>query len=202
MSPRSKPEGNARKEDAALRIARALSEAGHRWANDHTHGEPFTLGEAAKVVRAVLAVEFPKAAKVNGRNVLFDALAKACGYTEPITKTAARTIGAALAEIRAVCPQVMADELSRVALAVKKKYENAGPMAVSAHWHEFAASAAAARTKEAKRDVYTEPAGWRDTLAALGKARRWDEMSIKLYYSSRWPEVPITVRQEIIKARA
>lgn len=140
-------------EDAASRVGRAAFAV----ILAARKGNPaFRLTEAALVdaLRPALAKELPKAARVNGRNVLFDALAKGCGYNGDITRAAARTVGVALKEIREIEPNVTPEELTRTAEAVLKKFDGAGPMAVSAHWHSHAAS------RRAKKTLAQAPAGW------------------------------------------
>ncbi len=125
----------------------------------------FRLTEKTLVacLRPALAKELPKATRVGKRNPLFDALAAGCGYSDPLTRTAAGQVAQALAEIKAVCPAVSADDLKRTALAVCKKYEGAGPKAVSAHWGSYGHL----RANGVKVSLPTAPAGWLAKLNEL-----------------------------------
>jgi hypothetical protein len=71
------------KDDAAMRIARALVQAKADFPKVRPGGV-FTICDAAECIRKQLAVEFPEACKmprvlVNGRDEVFDALAVASG---------------------------------------------------------------------------------------------------------------------------
>lgn len=152
-------------DDAAVRIARAAF-AAILTARD---GNPaFRLTEAALVdcLRPALAKEFPKAVRtprVNGRNPLFDALAAACGFTEPHTKSAGGQVARALKEVLEIDPTATPEEITRTASAVLRKYEGAGPIAVSAHWHEFSS----ARRKRDAKATEKGPDGWLKRLNEL-----------------------------------
>lgn len=95
------------------------------------------------------------------RNALFDALAGLTG-SDPasLTKTAARAVGVALAEIKEVCPDLTADEINyRVA-----RYKQMHPqwpltaMAICKNWADLGGGN---RTQSGKANIYVEPAGWR-----------------------------------------
>lgn len=144
-----------------------------------TAGRKFTKGDVIRIIadmdakrtdkttpkkrRAPGTPKPPSAPKPTLRNVLFDALAVACGYHGKVNRVAARTIGAALAAILEVEPTVTADQLTRATLATKRKFPDSGPMAVAAHWHEFGGKA---RTAIAAPAPVSEPAGWREWVRA------------------------------------
>ena len=101
------------------------------------------------------------------RNPLFDALASLTG-SDPagLTKTAARTVAVALAEIREVCPNLTVDEINyRV-----KRYKDLHPqwpltaMAICKNWSEIGGGY---RTKSGKDNIYVEPNGWRPFAAKI-----------------------------------
>ncbi len=149
-------------EDAATRVGRAT----FKTLLDAKRANPsFRTTEAALIdaIRPHVLAELPKAKRVGGRNVLFDALAAGCGLTAPFTKSAAGQVAQALKEILEVQPGVAADELTRVAKDVLKKYDGAGPKAVSAHWGEFAAS----HKRKAGPAHPVAPLGWLATLNRL-----------------------------------
>jgi len=178
-----------------MRIARALiaDKTAHAAANV---GAPYTLGLAAACIRAQLAAEFPKRQLVNGRNLHFDALAEACGYTGRITKTAGGTVAAALKDILEVSPQATPEEIARVAKAVRKRFESGGPKAVAGHWHEY--SAERKRTNTAKTDIYTEPPeNWRGVARKLyPDALEWP--TVHDFAAMPWKEVNDTIRRGIL----
>jgi len=147
-------------------------------------------------LRPALTKELPKQARVNGRNVLFDALAAACGMQEPFTKSASGQVGKAISEIAKAFPTVDAAEMTRVATAVRKKYENAGPIAVSAHFHEFV-------RKTRPKPVATAPTGWLAKLnelfadSTLAKGGRF-EITKETEY--QWLQLDPNIRAMILAA--
>ena len=148
-------------QDAAERIGHATFAA----LLDAKRANPsFRTTEAALIeaLRPFVLAELPKAKRVIGRNPLFDALAAGCGLTAPFTASARGQVAKAMNEIVAVCPGVTPEEMARVAKEVRAKYENAGPMAVSTHWSEFAAN----HRKKAPAHP-TAPAGWLAVLNGL-----------------------------------
>lgn len=189
------------KDDPATRIARHLIADKNAFTAARP-GVPYTLGLAANCIRAQLAVEYPppppkaKRALVNGRNLHFDALAEACGYTGKVTKTAGGQVAAALKEILEVSPQATPDDIARTAKAVRKRFDNAGPKAVCAHWHDY--SAERKRTDTAKKDIYTEPPPeWRSVAKKLyADALEW--ASPHDFATMAWKDVNDTIRRGIL----
>jgi hypothetical protein len=185
-------------EDAATRVARAC------WAAVMAarQGNPaYKLTEDALLaaLRPALAKEMPKKARaVNGRNVLFDAIAAGFGHNGKITRAAAGTIGKALAEIREVDPTVTAEDLERGCRYVRKKFDNCGPMAVAAHWHEIATQRTE-RTRTAKMDIYQEPpTGWREVARKrYPDAADWGNPCD--FATVAWFDVSPLLRPEILK---
>ena len=186
-------------DDAATRIGHTV------WAAimDARRGNPaYRLTEDSLVaaLRPAVAAELPKAprpaARVNGRNTLFDALAAACGLEAPFTKSAAGQVAKAMNEIAKAFPSVDAAEMTRVALAVRKKYENAGPIAVSAHFHEFV-------RKVRPKAQPTAPAGWLAKLnelfsdSTLAKGGRF-EITKETEY--QWLQLDPQIRAMILAA--
>ena len=189
-------------EDAATRVARGC------WAAilAARAGNPaYKLTEDAleACLRPALAKELPKKARaVNGRNPLFDAIAAGfghgAGYNGKITRAAAATIGKALAEIREVDPTVTAEDLERGCRYVRKKYENAGPMALSAHWDECATHRTE-RTRTQRTDIYREPpTGWRE-VARKRYPDSADWANPCNFSTVAWLDVSPLLRPEILK---
>lgn len=78
-------------------------------------------------------------AKPRARSPLFDALASACGANPlQLTKSAARACGVALAEIRAVAPNLQPTELHSRAARYRRIFDGAAisPSALAKHWAE------------------------------------------------------------------
>ena len=51
-----------------------------------------------------------------------------------------------------------------------------------------------------KGDVYSEPHDWRRVLRAVGQRKGWDRDAVEAYCGQRWLDLPITVREEVVKA--
>jgi hypothetical protein len=172
-----------------------------------TDGETLTLGDVRKIIveQAKAANLSPKRPRKKAtdepppprpRNFHFDALAAAFGYPEKPTKAAARTIGAALAEIREVDPLVTPQELTRRAALVRRRYDKAGVMALSAHWHEFGGGD---KTKSARLDIYAEPAGWKTSEKARTAFNASPE-SWALIVQRGWFDLSPDIRADILRA--
>lgn len=149
------------------------------------------------LLRPALARELPATVKrVAGRNLLFDALAAGCGLEAPFTKSAAGQVGKAISEITQAFPVIDAIEILRVAILVRKKYENCGPMGISAHFHEFV-------RKHRAKPKATAPAGWlaklnvlyADSIMAKGGA-----FEIEKETEYNWTRLDAGVRDVLSKA--
>ena len=187
-------------DDAASRIARAVFTAKQRAT---VPGKPpFTLADAAAVIRAQLEIEFPAAKRtprVNGRDELFDALAIACGCDlTSMTRNYAKMLATAKRDILEATPDLTPAEITRRGAAYRRKYKDAActPTALANHWPEFGESFES-RTRSAKSDIYVEPANWRQVLKIIGKA--WDSDTVAALLAQPWKELSGTVRQEILK---
>ena len=103
--------GNA-KVTPTLHIAEAEAEAEAEARNTHTAPVPVAVCDEPPAADCPFPPEVAKATRA--RNVLLDALA-ACGGADPlqIPPRAWSGIASALADIRAVCPQVTPEEISR-----------------------------------------------------------------------------------------
>ncbi len=188
-------------DDAASRIARAVFTAKQRAAAVPA-GKPFTLADAAAVIRAQLEIEFPAAKRtprVNGRDELFDALAIACGCDlTSMTRNYAKMLATAKRDILEATPDLTPAEITRRGAAYRRKYKDAActPTALANHWPEFGESFES-RTRSAKSDIYVEPANWRQVLKIIGKA--WDSDTVAALLAQPWKDLSGTVRQEILK---
>jgi hypothetical protein len=186
-------------QDAAQRIGHAAFQA----ILALRKGDPaYRLTEASLIeaIRPALAKELPKAARIAGRNVLFDALAAGCGLVEPFTASASGQVAKALKEIRTAFPSVSAEELTATAKAVRRKFEDAGPMAVSRHFADFSH---ARRKKDDKPDVYKEPVGWKTSAEAQRAVYGGvdDEAWAKIVAES-WLSLGTNERMQILRAIA
>lgn len=127
------------------------------------------------------------------RNSLFDALAGLTG-SDPasLTKTAARAVGVALAEIKEVCPDLTPEEINyRVS-----RYKQLHPqwpltaMAICKNWADLGGGN---RTASAKKDPYLPPPdNWQDTARKL-----WPSSVVAV---TPWNELSVHIRSDILKA--
>jgi hypothetical protein len=194
------------KDDAAMRIARALVQARADFPKKRPGGV-FTICDAAECIRAQLHAEFPEAcamprALVDGRDEIFDALCVASGYDlKLINKPAGSRVAKAKKDIMQVSPQVTAADIASVARKLAAKYAGAPitPTSIAAHWAEFGVAPTA--EQKAKLDPYKEPREWKDTLRRLGEAKGWDAMAVLDYTTKKWADLPLTIRQEIVRAK-
>lgn len=182
--------------DVPERITRAILAAKAQWDREHPdRPNSFTLGRAIAAARAQWRKEKP--AKVNGRDVLFDAIVKACGGDlSSLTPSYSAQVAKAKKEILLASPNVTADEVTRRATRYRAKYRDAActPLALAKHWPEFP-------LPQTRPSLYDEPVGWHDSLRALAEANRWDRATVQLMLQSQWSELSHTIRQEILNAR-
>lgn len=102
------------------------------------------------------------------RDELFDCLAKAEGSNpEQLTKSAARTIGVALAEIRKASPDVSAEEIARRAQQYRRVMPQGSTLTASALAKHWARCGEVVRLAPATPARPTEPPGWREKLNQL-----------------------------------
>lgn len=144
----------------------------------------------------------PKAAG-RARNPLFDALALAmcCQDLSQITRNGAKSIGVALADIMAVCPELTPEEIQRRAAAYKRKWpdsRNHTATALAKYWHEFGQSQEQ-RTRASKTDPYQRPAG--DWKAVLLSKYAGSPLAEDIAAGVKdWTDVPLDARTAILKA--
>lgn len=190
-------------EDAVTRVAR---EAWKSILEARRANPLFKLTEDTLLgaLRPVLAKELPKTKRLaNGHNPLFDGLARGCGFDGKVTKAAGGQIASALKDILEVDPSVTGDELERTAKAVRRKYENAGPKAVAAHWHEFASARNVPRGTNGSAPVPLAPKGWLDALNQLypdSTMSRGGRFEITAETDYAWAQLHHSVRDAILKA--
>lgn len=183
-------------EDAATRIGRATFAA----ILAARKGNPsFKLTEEALIeyLRGPLTTELPHAKRVGRRNPLFDALATACGYNGNMTRAEARTVGVALRDIVEADPTVQPEGITRTAAAVLKKFENAGPMAVAAHWSAFSHLR---RPTKAKYDQYNPPPDWHERAeAACKRLGLSEDATAGILVNTRLYDMPQAIKDEVLK---
>ena len=190
-------------DDSAMRIARALLAGRARYLEENPNGQ-FTLGKAADIIRAQLAIEFPKpkhGARVNGRDVIFDAIGVACDIDLTcLTRQMAKHIATAKRDILEASPSVTPEEIERRGDAYRAKYKDAActPTALANHWAEFGRPTER-RTRTAKTDVYQEPANWRDRLKRAGLPNMSAD-SIRILCEQTWAEIRTNYGREILSA--
>jgi hypothetical protein len=153
--------------------------------------------EALKVTVKRPAARLPSGNRT--RNPLFDELARSTG-TIPLaaTKPKLREIAVALADIKAVSPDLTPEEIQRRA----KAYSQAHPPGSNSHWTltakalakywgDFAPAGAEPRTREAQLDIYREPPSG------------WEEVAVKLYGDGirgrTWFDIRSTYGLEILR---
>lgn len=198
------PIANGKKieEDAATRITSAIVEARKRFEQENP-GKMFMARMAEEVIRGQLAIEFPKAKRlkrVNGRDVIFDAIAEACGIDLTcLTPREAGKIVDAKAEIMAASPNVTPEQIQKKARAYKSKYKDCActPNALAGHWAELSTGKT---TKPESPDLYAEPdAAWRGVLRAIGHDNNWDDATVNDYANGPWHQVPSNLREMVYK---
>lgn len=200
-------------EDAATRIAKALSADRRAYEASPNKVGPYPMCMAVACLRALLAVEFPAKPKKKPkgaprepreRDPIFDAIAGACGADlNGLTERYATTLGVARAQIVGATPTVTPAEIKARAAVFKKKYREVSltPMGLSGRWPELW-SGKAATEPAPEMDVYREPKNWKTTLAMLADRKGWSLNVVSDNCAKPWDDVSMTIRQEIIKALA
>lgn len=192
------------RDSAGMTIARALVADRERFAKDKPHG-PYTLGMAARCIDGQLEVLFPPTPKgpkrVNGRDLLFDAICAACDMdVNSLSPGAAKTIGTAKRDILIASPDVTAEEIERRGRAYERKYKDCtlSPMALANHWPEFGdgRNGGRRRTTSTGPSLYNAPLGWRD----VATERFAGTFALTEMLAKEWHDLSITVREEILKA--
>lgn len=136
------------------------------------------------------------------RNELFDALAVATGTRDlsKLTRNGARVIAVALADIRAVEPDLTVEKIQTIVTAYSRMWtdpRNLSAPAVAKHWAEFAGTLA---TRTAKTDIYQEPVGpWRQVARSLYPTAT-DWISPHNFSIMPWSEVSLAIRADILRA--
>lgn len=164
-------------------------------------GETILKADLARIVRtAYQAFQIdhpppkeaqPPKGKLRARNPLFDALAEATGSVPTqLTKTGAKTIGVALAEIQEASPEVTPEEIHHAAKTYKRLHKD-WPLtatALSKHWGEVSGGS---DTESRKRDPYLPP------------PENWQDYAMKkfpgtLVHVTPWADLSISVRSDIL----
>ena len=132
----------------------------------------------------------PRVVKKRPRDELFDALAVATGQNlEELSRSMARVVAVALADIRAVTPDLTVNEIKRRAEAYKNKHRDWPLTATSLakYWGEFGGG----RTRAAKADPYIAPPNWQE----LAK-RAFPEGD---FTGRTWDDLSVVIRSDILK---
>lgn len=181
--------------DVPERITRAIVAAKERFhAENPDRPNGFTLRRAIEAARAQWRLERP--AKVNGRDVIFDAIVTACGGDlASLTPSYSAQVAKAKKEIVGATPDVTADEIIRRTARYRAAYRDAActPLALAKHWPEFPLPRKAV-------DLYKEPGpAWRGVLRAIGHENNWDEQTVNDYANGQWHHVPSNLREQVYK---
>ncbi len=154
-------------------------------------GHPRTYSESESESKSSIA----PAAKPAGRarDALFDSLAIAEG-SDPrqLTAPAAKTIGVALAQIRAVSPDVCPSEIQARAKAYRRLYATAAitAMALARHWAKLGNGA-----RPAEEPQEAEPEGWKAYWRERFPPENYPDAP--RYEDGQWSDVPPDHRQLI-----
>ena len=145
-------------------------------------------------------LERPRFSKREAQSVLFDALAEACGLVPlEMTKPEQRVCAVASAEIRQASPDVTPFEIKRRARLYRAKHRDWAltPKSLCLHWSSLGEGGD--RTNSAKRDIYQEPVGWRETAKRLyPDAKDW--ISPHDFDVVPWSEIRAMLGPKILQA--
>jgi hypothetical protein len=165
-------------------------------ANPATSADQFyaKLEEVANDELKMLSLlERPRFSKKEAMGVLFDALAECTGkVTAQMTGPERRECGVMLQEIRLVSPDVTPFEIKRRARLYRTKWPT-WPLTISSlckRWSELGEGGD--RTLSAKRDIYTEPVGWREVAARLFPNADFSDRE--------WADIRVTFGAQILGA--
>lgn len=184
--------------EAALRLYNRLGQA--RANNgDKLSKEEWLQITAAQIKAEVDAVKnAPKAKRVNGdRNPLFDTLAQACGLNlADLTKSGARTVGVALADIQSVAPELTPEEI-RARILRYKQLHPTWPLTVGSIAKNWASLGSGDNdsTGTGKLDVYQEPK--RDWKPAC--LRLWGADIGAQIHAKGWFGIGTNYRKDILR---
>lgn len=135
--------------------------------------------------------------KRDARNRLLTDLVAACGM-EPtdLTDEAARVAAIALADILRSCPVADRAEFDRRARCYCRKYPGAAltPRALCSHWAEFPPP-----KSDTRPNPYAAPIAWESKLSVIAEIEGLDLARLKEYASEGWLNVPIYIREMIVK---
>jgi hypothetical protein len=160
-------------------------------------GVPFTVRQMAAIIDAAydaLPLVGKTRRRLGGRDLIFDAIAEACGLSGELTRGAAHTIATAKRDILEATPDVTPDEIHRRARALRAKHPGApfGPMGLAKHWSAFQPPRA--------RSAINGPAGWLEALnkrfpeSVYARGNRFEILKETAY---EWARLPSHVRKEL-----
>lgn len=148
--------------------------------------------------KMMYAAKVPRMTKAAVQGELFDTLCAVCGYNaKEMTRAGKRTTGVAIADIRAVCPDLTPLMIQSRAAAYKRKHPTweLTPSSLAKHWGEFGGDA----TRSGKRDTYQPPPNWRETAKRIfPDALEW--VNPHDFDKLNWLDVRATLGETILKA--
>lgn len=160
---------------------------------------PLTRPQIINIIDALIKEQgYHKARrKVDGRNVLFDSLAAACGVnTNEITPYAGARIGKAMSNILAACPAVTPEEIAARVDRYRRFHPTwtVTPTAIASHWPALGGGwQQSAQTTPPKLafDTQKEPDRWQELVSkALLNALPDD---------TKWENIGPALRQRIVR---
>lgn len=157
-----------------------------------------TAEEVEAVIDTQFAIHFPqpkKSPRVNGRDLLFDAIAIACEVDlASLTRNYAKQIATAKRDILEATPDCTPLEIETRGKAYRAKYSGAAltPMALASRWPELGTNG---KKAPRKGDVYSEPEGWRERILKLNFDRDLLLAESKL----PWLDVRLTLREILVR---
>lgn len=160
--------------------------------------------KVAELIDARFAIDFPQAGKmkrVNGRDVLFDAIAIACNVDlMGLTRNYAKQIATAKRDIVEASPNVTPADIETRAASYRRKYRDAAltPMALATRWPELGTNGVPGQSAK-KPDAYVEPVGWRQSVVAQ-RASGLPRDVFESLCGRLWLDVPPDIRSAIVAA--
>jgi len=131
------------------------------------------------------------------RNKLLDALVAATGGDPLVTtRPAMRAAGVALAEIRAVCPDLTPQVIDRAAKAYSQAHRDwpLTPSALAKHWHTLGQATAPSKPPDPLDPNGPEPSGnWRPVMIRIF------DLNADALDAKKWAELPVSYRRETLR---
>ncbi len=182
-------------QDAAFRLWDRLNQT--RANNGGTLTKAEWLSTVALQISAELSAYVKRPRFKNGRNPLFDALAVGCGERlAELTRSGARAVGVALADIRAVSPELTPEEIGVRIAKFKQKHPDWPLTAptIAKYWSSLGSGDS---TRTAKLDIYQEPAEWLSACIQL-----WGDDVGRQVHAKGWAEIRVGYGRDILSQLA